>query len=88
MRLVLIEWVDSLGCSSSWTTLDARRAAPLTCRSVGWLLQDTEWCKVLVPHITNPSDPSVTPQGCGDMTIPTCAVTRMVDLTDPHRATL
>ena len=80
MRLVLIEWLDSLGCSSEWSSLEGSRATPLVCRSVGWLLHDTEACKVLVPHITNPSDPDVKPQGCGDMTIPTCAVTRMIDL--------
>ena len=86
MRLVLIEWLDSFGCSPSWTSLEDSRAAPLVCRSVGWLLKDTDTCKVLIPHITNPSDPGITPQGCGDMTIPTCAVTRMVDLADPPQS--
>lgn len=83
MRLVLIEWLDSFGCSSLWTKLEDSRAAPLVCRSVGWLLHDTDTCKVLVPHITD-SD-HVTPQGCGDMTIPTCAVTRIVELADPSK---
>jgi hypothetical protein len=82
VRLVLIEWLDSMGCSSSWQDLEDSRATPLVCRSVGWLLHDTDTCKVVVPHITNTSDPNVTPQGCGDMTIPTCAVTRMVELPD------
>jgi hypothetical protein len=80
-RLVLIEWVDSFGCSSSWTSLEGSRAAPLMCRSVGWLLHDTETCKVVVPHITN-TDEGITRQGCGDMTIPTCAITRMIDLSE------
>jgi hypothetical protein len=53
---------------------------PLVCRSVGWLLHDTDMCKVVVPHITNTDDPTIAPQGCGDMTIPSCAVTRMIDL--------
>jgi hypothetical protein len=83
VRLVLIEWLDSFGCSSSWQSLEDSRAAPLVCRSVGWLLQDTDTCKVVVPHITNTADPDVRPQGCGDMTIPTCAVTRIIDLPDP-----
>lgn len=82
MRLVLIEWLDSLGCSPDWANLEVNRAGPLVCRSVGWLLHDTDACKVVVPHITNADDPTVTPQGCGDMTIPTCAVTRIVDLAE------
>ncbi len=88
MRLVFIEWLDSIGCASNWSSLDGSRADPLICRSVGWLLHDTDACKVVVPHITNIADDGVTPQGCGDMTIPTCAVTRMVDLTDPSDITV
>ncbi len=65
MRLVLIEWLDSLGCSSSWQSLKGSRAEPLLCRSVGWLLHDTETCKVGVPHITNATDSGVTPKGAG-----------------------
>ena len=82
MRLVLIEWLDSIRCSSDWQNLEDSRAAALVCRSVGWLLHDTEACKVVVPHITNTTDAGVTPQGCGDMTIPTCAVLRITDLPD------
>ena len=80
LRLVLIEWVDAFGCSPDWADLDDSRAEPLICRSVGWLLHDTPTCKVVVPHVTNTDDPTITPQGCGDMTIPSCAVTRMIDL--------
>lgn len=81
MRLVLVEWVDSYGCSPSWTSLDQPMPPPrvMTCKSVGWLAHDGPDCKVLVPHLAKvgPDDPD---QGCGDMTIPACAVTRMLDL--------
>lgn len=82
MRLVMVEWVDSFGCSSEWQDLsDDCHPKPVVCRSVGWLMYDDPTCKVIVPHVaeTGPA----TKQGCGDMTIPTECVRQMVDLTDP-----
>src|SRR5881296_3737228 len=54
----------------------------LTCRSVGWLLHDTDTRKVLIPHLVQPDPASRIPgQGRGDMTIPTCrGALRIVDL--------
>tara|TARA_R110002096_G_scaffold222094_1_gene410979 strand:- start:2903 stop:3193 length:291 start_codon:yes stop_codon:yes gene_type:complete len=79
MRLVLIEWADSYGCSASWTHIERPMQAPKTmvCRSVGWLAYDGQDCKVLIPHVAEIDDAE---QGCGDMTIPTCAVVRVVEL--------
>jgi hypothetical protein len=74
LRLVIIEWLDSFGCSSRWENLsNCDNPEPVICRSVGWLLSDTKACKVVVPHITPD-------QGCGDMTIPTIAIVSMRDL--------
>lgn len=79
MKLVLIEWLDSFGCSSDWQELDeARLPKAMICRSVGWLFRDERDCKVIVPHVADVTDESK--QGCGDMTILTAAITRMVDL--------
>jgi hypothetical protein len=78
-RLVLIEWEDSFGCSASWENIDGPAPSPLRCRSVGWLIHDTDSCKVVVPHVTEPHDSAVR-QGCGDMTIPARAILRVVDL--------
>lgn len=75
MRLVLIEWVDSFGCSSTWTSLSACDPEPMVCRSVGWLVHDGDDSKVVVPHVAHNAE-----QGCGDMTIPTVAITKLVDL--------
>ena len=83
MRLVLIEWLDSYGCSSKWQALDNCRAKPLACRSVGWLLHDGDDCKVVVPHISDEDNEHVAAQGCGDMTIPTKAILQIVDLPLP-----
>lgn len=79
MRLVLIEWEDSLGCSTSWEKTADCRPQVLICRSVGWLLHDGEDCKTVVPHLSKAQE-SVPQQGCGDMTIPTRAIIRMADL--------
>lgn len=71
--LVLVEWVDTYGCSASWQNLDAEDPYPLRCQSVGWLLRDSPECKVIVPHLTTPHE-YASRQGCGDMTIPTGAI--------------
>jgi len=83
MRLVFVEWLDSFGCSSDWKDLSDFQAKPLTCFSVGWLVYDGEECKVVVPHISDQNNEHVSQQGCGDMTIPTKAILRIVDLILP-----
>ena len=81
LRLVLIEWVDAVGCSSSWEELSDIDPKPVACRSVGWLLHDGESTKVIVPHVTE-KHPNAEARGCGDMTIPTIAVRRIVALVE------
>ena len=85
MRLVLIEWVDSFGCSSDWQELaESRQPEPMVCKSVGWLFYDGSQCKVIVPHVAD--TPNGAPkQGCGDMTIPTESIRRISDLHEPAR---
>lgn len=80
MKLVLIEWQDSLGCSANWQKLDGiEPPKPLLCQSVGWLMYDGADCKVVVPHLTK--DHANAPrQGCGDMTIPTKCITKLKTL--------
>jgi hypothetical protein len=80
VRLVLVEWIDAFGCASEWAELTDIPPDTLRCRSVGWLLHDTPECKVIVPHLSDPRHESAKPQGCGDMTIPTQAVLKIIDL--------
>lgn len=80
---MMIEWFDSYGCSIDWREFGELGATrPLKCRSVGWLVHDGEDCKVVVPHMVDgaSSGADVEDQGCGDMTIPACAILRVVDL--------
>ena len=80
MRLVLVEWVDSLGCSSEWQRIKVHNPRPLRCRSVGWLLHDGEDCKVIIPHMSSEDQPEIDPQGCGDMTIPSQSILTIKDI--------
>lgn len=84
--LVLIEWEDSFGCSSSWESIEGVDPSPLICLSAGWLVYDGADCKVIVPHLTQPHEIAKR-QGCGDMTIPTRAIRSITPLfSAPHRA--
>lgn len=76
-KLVVIEWIDSYGCSSDWSSLDITQQS-MKCQSVGWLVHDGDDCKTIVPHICQQES-----QGCGDMTIPTEAIKSIVVLQDP-----
>ncbi len=79
--LILVEWTDSYGCSSKWEDLDGNYSPrPMTCPSIGWLVQSHKRCKVIVPHVSEQPGQDFPPQGCGDMTIPTKSIIRMVGL--------
>ena len=79
MRLVLIEWEDSFGCSPGWSPLDDLKPESLTCKSVGWLAFDGDKVKVLVPNVSD-KQASCNQQGCGDIAIPARAITKITDL--------
>jgi hypothetical protein len=75
-QLVYIEWADSASSvSGGWIELDGLQGRCALVRSVGWLIQDTEECKVLLPHLTEDKK-----QGCGEMIIPASSVRSMVSL--------
>jgi hypothetical protein len=77
-KLVLIEWVDSHS-GRGWQDLETieEKAIPLYCRSVGWMIKETEHCKVIVPHISGEENGDVMLQGCGDLVIPTQSIVKM-----------
>jgi hypothetical protein len=84
--IVLIEWLDSHS-GDGWQTLTKleEKAKPLYCRSVGWLITETEGCKVIVPHIAGEENGDIMLQGCGDMVIPTKAIVKVITL-HPYQA--
>ncbi len=79
-HLVMIEWLDSVGCSSNWGSLDHPIPTVPLVRSVGWLIHDDENCKIIVPHLIESHPPNIDAQGCGEMLIPTFAVKNIVDI--------
>ena len=81
MKLVLIEWLDA-HAGRGWQTTEniEAAAAPLVCRSVGWLLKDTKECKLIVSHLGGEENAKYFMLGCGDLTIPTCAIVKMTVL--------
>jgi len=83
-KLVYIKWEDSHGVSSDWQYINGANPRVVICQSVGWLIHDGEKCKLIVPHLTQ-SD-HVKRQVCGDMTIPTAAVVKMVVLKEAGKA--
>jgi hypothetical protein len=84
MRLVYVEWVDSAR-SPNWALFgDGRTPAHVECKSVGWLLHDGADYKVVTPHVGGPSGAEPN-QGCGDMSIPTRSIVRMVTIAEPKR---
>jgi len=80
MRLVLIDWLDSYGCSSDWRHIESCNPKVLHCRSVGWILYEDADCIVIVPHLSDSEHHSAPQQACGDMTIPFKAIVSITDL--------
>lgn len=79
-ELVLIEWLDSSQPVASWRFMaDIEEPVPHRCQTVGHLLHDTENVKVVAVSIAG--NDGEWDQACGVMTIPTCAVVKMVRLT-------
>lgn len=83
-KLVLIEWKDTHS-GRGWADIDLIRShsRPLYCRSVGWLVSEDGGCKVVVPHIYDEKNGEITIQGCGELTIPNGAISRMLVLREP-----
>lgn len=78
--LVLIEWLDSSQPVAAWRFLsDIEEPAPHRCQTVGHLLHDGETVKVVALSIAG--NDGEWDQACGVMTIPTCAVVKMIRLT-------
>lgn len=70
-ELVLVEWVDSFGCSPNWQRIEGiEDLKPMRCQSVGWLVHQDDNYIVVVPHLSASDQPHIDQQGCGDMAIP------------------
>lgn len=81
LKLVFIEWLDSHS-GRGWQSIPQIESAsiPLYCRSVGWLVSESNACKVVVPHIAGEKNGDIMLQGCGDITIPASSIVKMTVL--------
>ena len=80
--LVLIEWVDNAQPVAAWAYLsDAPSIEAIHCKSVGWLVGETDSVKMLAPNLGNLQDPE-SAQGSGFMRIPTACVTKETTLVE------
>ena len=68
MKKVFIEWVDSKSGPSEWEYLeDIETLIPVSCQSIGFLLEDNEEYKTLASTISES-------QVWGRITIPSCTI--------------
>lgn len=82
--LVLIDWVDSFGCSTNWQRIDGmEHLHPMRCQSAGWLVHQDGHYVVMIPHLSIDDHEQVPHQGCGDMAIPRQAIRSVKPLTTP-----
>ena len=79
-RLVLIRWLDSRQSDGSWRYLaDLEKQAPVTCATVGWLVQDDAGTKVVCQTVGDLDDPGKS-QACGVKIIPTRCIVSIESL--------
>jgi len=85
-KLVYVEWHDAHGVSPNWEYMNELvESGPAVCivRTVGWMIHDSKVSKVIVPHVIG-SEGGLRAQGCGEMTIPTRSIRRLVYLNIPN----
>lgn len=85
-RLVYVEWEDSQVGTAGWGFTEGVKPSLATVRSVGWLVYDGKDCKMIVPHLSKDDTGHIQQQGCGDITIPTSAVRKMVTVRVPSKS--
>jgi len=53
-RLVMVEWIDAISHDGgAWLSADDDNLEPSNCRSVGWVLKDTERYIHIAAHFSN-----------------------------------
>jgi hypothetical protein len=86
--MVYVEWLDSSLNHAGWQAIDD----PVYCeasrhQSVGFLFAESDSAIMLIPHLAGEDHPTAVFQGFGNITIPRCAITRMVRLAEAVPAT-
>ena len=53
---MLVEWLDSRGCSDSWEDVKDLKVRVLLCRTVGWLVKEDKAGLILAPSVAEASE--------------------------------
>jgi len=76
-QLIVIDWVDSKGCSSSWDFIDDMQPMlPVQIRTVGFIERNNKKYITVFQSYSND-------QVVGRMTIPKCCVLKITKLKSP-----
>jgi len=79
IKLVKIDWIDSRSPTNRWEHLSELEANICHCSSVGYLIKDTDELKVIAANLADIDD-TESLQASAVKAIPSCCVTRIVDL--------
>jgi len=83
MRLVFVEWVDSMSVATKWCEIEdipAPTEHGLICQTVGWIVHDTKVAYTLVGSRATGGSESSWLNAIDGITIPKCAVKRIQDI--------
>lgn len=74
--IVMIEWVDALGCAAGWDNDSTLKGLKTTVSTIGYLLEENDDYVLVAGHII----PDVPPQTQGAMSIPKAMITKYYEL--------
>lgn len=71
--LVYLEWLDSAS-SQGWSSIEDYKPDGIFCKSVGWIIRETEDLITIASNIGAPTLDKSVDQACGWMTIPKAVI--------------
>lgn len=78
-KLIYIEWLDSQGCTPSWTDISNYSPEIPIQRSIGWVVHESEQSISICGNIADETTTTLY-QGNGIMTIPKVSITKTKEL--------
>lgn len=86
-KLVIIEWEDSRRPDPEWSFLTEYSAPGIcACVSVGYLVADYQWMKVLAPNLADIHSINDGMQISGVIHIPASSITKITELVENKRS--
>jgi len=77
LKLVLIEWEDSYNKSNNWELISQMEIPQrMICVSVGWIVKETKYNILIIPHISDIYNKNSLGTGLGSLIIPKSAIVK------------